>query len=53
MKLLAILCTFALYISTLSWARNLQDEEEMNNGDILDKLEKLEKYNRRARKREY
>jgi len=30
----------------------LQDEDEMKYEDLLDKIERLQKYNKRARKRE-
>jgi len=45
MKVLTILCTISLFISALSWARNLSDEETISNEDIIQKLEELERQN--------
>jgi len=44
MKVLTILCIISLFISALSWARNLSDEA-MSNEDITKKLEELERQN--------
>jgi len=45
MRVLTILCTISLFISALSWARNLSDEETISNEDIIQKLEELERQN--------